>query len=138
MTKGSELKPELGNPRRINLDEKDIREISIYELIERLSYSEGESFRLAQELDYDCYYMSYSVYEEDLKNKTFYIGRNVEVPRNGINFKPICRIKNGKIENLTLTVAKHNINLVRLYIDNLEGKNTIVHKSFEGRGEMPY
>ena len=118
--------------------EKRVREISIYELIERLSSTERENFRIAQESDYDCYYMSYSEYEKDIKNNVFYIGRTIEVPRNGLNFKPICRVNNGKIEELQLIVSRNNINLVKLYIDNLEGKNTITNKSFTASGEMPY
>lgn len=131
------------NDRRISLDEQGnekpiVREISIFELMERLSRYKDQSLTLAKENDYDCYYMSYHNYEEDIKNNVFHIGYSADVIRNGINFHTVCTIKDGKIEGLDLKVSHKTINLSRLYIDNLLGKNKIVFKTESKGYEMPY
>ena len=124
--------------RRITLEKKGIREISIYELIERLSRYTNKPVRLATESDYDCYYMTYNNYEENLENNIVHIGYSQDIYLEGVQFRTVCTIREGKIEGLDLKITKDSINLSRLYIDNLLEKNKIVFKNRPNGPEMPY
>ena len=124
------------NERRITIGPK---EISIYELIERLSRYTNQSLTIAKKPDYDCYYMTYNNYDEDLKNSVFHIGYTDFVHLEGDQFITVCTIDKGKIKNLKLQVNENTINLTKLYIDNMEGKNVIKVNNLESTSfEMPY
>ena len=128
------------NERRINLDQKQgVRKISITELIARLSRIHLQTLRIADKNDYKCYYMGYENYDENQKNNVFHIGYSRDVHLEGEQFISVCKIEKGKIKNLDFTLNEKTINLGKLYIDNMEGKNIITNEKIEILNEeMPY
>lgn len=115
-----------------------VREIEIFELIGRLQALEPDrTLRIANIHDYDTYSMCYSKQDEDVKNETYHIGYPYDDRIEGKMFSVVCRVEKGKITRLSFDLDENTINLGKLYIDNMEGKNIIVNTA-KKLSELPY